>query len=43
MVSSAVGMTLKELLQTLKRIRKEHGDTPEYKRLRGKLPKIWPM
>lgn len=43
MVSSAVEMTLKELLQTLKRIRKEHGNTAEYKALRKRLPKEWPM
>ena len=43
MVSSALEMTLKELLSTLKRIKREHGHTEEYKDLRKKLPKSWPM
>jgi len=36
-------MTLKELLSTLRRLKKEFGNTPEYQKLRKKLPKDWPM
>ena len=43
MVSSALKMELKELLSTLKRLKREFGNTPEYKELRKKLPKGWPM
>ena len=43
MISSSLKMTLKELLAALKRIKREHGQTDEYKELRKKLPKSWPM
>ena len=43
MVSSTLDMTLKELLVTLKRIKREYGGTSEYKELRKTLPKNWPM
>lgn len=43
MVSSALEMTLRELLSTLKRIKREFGRTEEYRELRKKLPKSWPM
>ncbi len=43
MVSSRLKMTLKELLTALKRIKREYGRTDEYKELRKKLPKTWPM
>ncbi len=43
MVSSTLNMKLQELLKTLKRLRREFGDTPEYQKLRRKLPKEWPM
>ncbi len=43
MVSSRLKMTLKDLLATLKRIKRKYGETDEYKELRKKLPKSWPM
>lgn len=43
MVSSAVGMTKAELVKALARIKREHSDDPEYKELRGVLPKSWPV
>lgn len=45
MVSSALDMDLRELLRGLASIRKKYakGDDPEYKTLRGALPKDWPL
>ena len=43
MVSSALNMELQELLDTLDRVRREFGDSPEYQRLRQGLPADWPM
>jgi hypothetical protein len=43
MVSNTLGMTLQELLETLERIRREYGDTPEYQALRRDLPASWPL
>ncbi len=43
MVSNALHMELEDLLKTLKRLKREHGRTTEYKELRKKLPKRWPM
>jgi hypothetical protein len=43
MVSSAVGLSLEELLEALARISREHGDDPEYQRLRAELPEDWPL
>ena len=43
MVSSAVDMSLQELLDTLERLRREHADDPEYQAARGELPADWPM
>lgn len=43
MVSSAIDMTLPELLRTLERIRREHGKDSEYRALRKAFPKTWPM
>ena len=43
MVSSAVDMSLQELLDTLERLRREHGDDPEYQAARDELPADWPM
>jgi len=43
MVSSALNMELQELLDTLDRVRREFGDSPEYKKLRQRLPAEWPM
>jgi hypothetical protein len=43
MVSSALNMDLQELLDTLDRVRREYSDSPEYQRLRRRLPAEWPM
>ena len=43
MVSSALDMELGELLHSLDRIRREHGDDPEYRELRSVLPADWPV
>lgn len=43
MVSSTIDMELQDLLETLQRIRREHGDDPEYRELRQELPFDWPM
>ncbi|HJY82161.1 MAG TPA: hypothetical protein VKK81_13900 [Candidatus Binatia bacterium] len=43
MVSSALNMELQELLDTLARVRRESGDSPEYQMLRQRLPADWPM
>ena len=43
MVSSALNMELHELLDTLDRLRREFGDSPEYQGLRRQLPADWPM
>ena len=36
-------MELQELLETLDRVRREVGDSPEYQKLRQCLPADWPM
>ena len=43
MVSNTLGMSLDELLATLERLRREHGDDPDYQRLRSDLPEDWPL
>ena len=43
MVSSAVKMNQQEVIAALKRLRAEHSDDPEYKKLRKYLPKAWPI
>ncbi len=43
MVSNAIDMTLKELVDTLARIKRDYRDEPEYKRWRANFPKRWPM
>ena len=43
MVSSALNMELQELLDALDRVRRESGDSPEYQKLRRRLPAEWPM
>lgn len=43
MVSNTLKMDLGELLAALKRLKREFGDTREYKELRRDLPKDWPM
>ena len=43
MVSSALEMSLEQLLEALARISREHGEDPEYQRLRAELPEDWPL
>jgi hypothetical protein len=43
MVSSAVKMEEKDVVETLKRLRAEHKDDPKYQELRKELPKRWPI
>jgi hypothetical protein len=43
MVSNAVKKEQKEVVAALKRLRAEHIDDPEYKKLRKDLPKEWPI
>ncbi len=43
MVSSALNMELQDLLDTLDRLQREFGDSPEYQKLRRQLPADWPM
>ena len=43
MVSNTLGVSLQELLETLERLRQEHGDNPEYQALRRQLPEEWPL
>lgn len=43
MVSNTLKMGLEELLDALARIRREHGQSREYRELRRDLPEDWPM
>jgi hypothetical protein len=43
MVSNTLKMKLQDLLDTLERLRKEHGDSSDYQAIRGDLPKDWPL
>jgi hypothetical protein len=43
MVSNSLHIDLRELLETLKRLRKQYADNAEYRKLRGELPKDWPL
>ncbi len=43
MVSSAVNMSLQELLDTLERMRRQYADDPDYQDLRKPLPADWPI
>jgi hypothetical protein len=43
MVSNAVKMDQQEVVAALKRLRAEHSDDPEYRKLRKNLPKEWPI
>ncbi len=43
MVSSAIPMELDELVERLRRIRKQHSAGAEYKAWRKNFPKSWPM
>ena len=43
MVSNSVKMSQDEVVKALKRLRADHSDDPEYKKLRKDLPKEWPI
>ena len=43
MVSNAVKMSEDAVLAALKRLRAEHSDNPEYRKLRKDLPNDWPI
>ena len=43
MVSSAIDMTLVDLLATLERLRVEHAQDQEFVQLRRALPEDWPL
>jgi hypothetical protein len=43
MVSNAVKQDQKEVVAALKRLRVQHSDDAEYKKLRKDLPKEWPI
>ena len=43
MVSNSLNIDLQELLETLRRLRKEHGASAEYQKLRRELPEDWPL
>jgi hypothetical protein len=43
MVSNSLNIALQELLDTIERMRKEHGRSEEYLKLRKDLPKDWPL
>ena len=43
MVSSTIEMDLDELVETLRRLRREHAQDREYQEWRKEFPKSWPM
>ena len=43
MVSNSLHMPLDELLADIKRMRKQYASDAEYKKMRGELPKDWPL
>ena len=43
MVSNSLHIDLQELLDTLKRMRKEYGKSAEYRKVRKELPVDWPL
>lgn len=43
MVSNVLNMEAEELLATLRRLRGEYADDPEYAALRSQLPADWPI
>lgn len=43
MVSNSVKMNQQEVVAALKRLRAQHSDDAEYKKLRKDLPKEWPI
>jgi hypothetical protein len=43
MVSNSLKISQEEVVVALKRLRAEHSDSPEYKKIRKDLPKGWPL
>jgi hypothetical protein len=43
MVSSALGISLEELVEKLEQFRKEYADDPDYQKLRADLPADFPL
>lgn len=43
MVSNTLRIDLQDLLETLQRMREKYGESAEYQKLRGELPKDWPL
>jgi len=43
MVSNTVKMDQKDVVASLKRLKANYSDDPEYKKLRKDLPKEWPI
>ena len=43
MVSNSLKISQEEVVAALKRLRAEHRDEVEYKKLRKDLPKDWPL
>ena len=43
MVSNSLNMNLQDFLQSLQRVKKEHGNSLEYKTWRKQIPKDWPI
>lgn len=43
MVSTVLEMSEAELTRALARIKREHGDDPEYREFRREFPKTWPL
>ena len=43
MVSNTLRIDLQDLLDTIARMRKEHGGDAEYRKLRRELPEDWPL
>ena len=43
MVSNTVGMDEDQVVAALQRLKAQHSDDPEYKKLRKDLPKDWPI
>jgi hypothetical protein len=43
MVSNSLKISQQEIVAALGRLRAQHSDDPEYKRIRKDLPKNWPV
>ncbi len=43
MVSSALDVSLEDLLGALRRIRRERAEDPDYREWRKEFPKSWPV